>query len=303
VPWRFRNLFKGLKREPKTSSPEDDNTDSKEDPLVRETRRLAAVTHRLVVWTRVIAGIGILAFFASLLQWDAMRGQLGEMRAASDDTKKAISATNRLSDAARVSNDLGQRGNISLKDIVIYRGPTGIAIIPQWENIRNIVSKIISRINYEFSRDPLPVGFSWVDNIADDTPISLRPKEISDIWFITLPQECIDNATKIDRFRQVNIWGWAKYTESFTGEPRTTRFCWNILGIRWADSDKESARFLHALCREGNCADKDCPDEPAIKPTLPPDVCVPVTIQAPQISADKPKPQPPGHVGGKQKER
>jgi hypothetical protein len=100
VSWRLRDLFKGFKREPKANAPEPDNAGAQEDPLVRETRRLAAVTRQLVVWTRVIAGIAIFAFFASLLQWDAMRRQLAEMQQAGVDTKKAIDATNRLADAA-----------------------------------------------------------------------------------------------------------------------------------------------------------------------------------------------------------
>jgi hypothetical protein len=74
IPRRFRSLVK-------ESLTKGDNASSQDDALVREARRLSAVTHQLVVWTGVIAGIGILAFSASLLQWDAMRGQLAEMQA------------------------------------------------------------------------------------------------------------------------------------------------------------------------------------------------------------------------------
>jgi hypothetical protein len=108
VPWRWRDLFKGLKREPKANPSETDNANAQEDPLVRETRRLALVTRQLVIWTRIIAGIAILAFFASLLQWDAMRGQLGEMRSGGEDTKRAIEATNRLARAAEQSAQISK---------------------------------------------------------------------------------------------------------------------------------------------------------------------------------------------------
>jgi hypothetical protein len=113
VPWRFRDLFKGLKRKPEANPSKADNAAAQEDPLVRETRHLSGVTRQLVIWTRVIAGIAILAFFASLLQWDAMRGQLTEERNASDDTKKAIEASNRIAkageDSAGIAKDTEMR--------------------------------------------------------------------------------------------------------------------------------------------------------------------------------------------------
>ena len=123
VPWRFREFFKGFKREPKANPSETDNARAQADPLVRETRRLAGVTRQLVIWTRVIAGVAILAFFASLLQWDAMRSQLIEMRNASDDTKKAIEATSRLADAARdQANTVGDTEKRQLRAYVFFEG-------------------------------------------------------------------------------------------------------------------------------------------------------------------------------------
>jgi len=83
-------------------------------------RRTANATVLLALGTLVLAGVNM--------------GMLIEMRLASYDTKKAIDATNRLADAAQINNDLGQRANISLRDIIIYRVPAGAAVIPQWEN-------------------------------------------------------------------------------------------------------------------------------------------------------------------------
>ena len=90
--------------------------------FVRETRRLAEVTRQLVNWTRVIAAIAVLAFAASLLQWEAMRGQLRKMRKAGEDTQKAITATNRLADAARDQADIAMQ--TQKPQLRAYLGPT-----------------------------------------------------------------------------------------------------------------------------------------------------------------------------------
>jgi hypothetical protein len=162
-PRRFVSLAKEIQRKPKGTPTQKDNEAADDAPLVVETRRLAGVTRQLVIWTCVIAGVGVLAFFASLLQWDAMRGQLGEMRTADINANRAFVVAKGLDAYPVKAADNSVIWNIS----VIF------------ENSGNSpTERLIVNANPCLSggSNGLPRDFSFPDFSVEKVPILLGPK-------------------------------------------------------------------------------------------------------------------------------
>ncbi len=231
VSWRFRDLFKGLERKPEANPSETDNANAQEDPLVRETRRLAAVTRQLVIWTRVIAGIAILAFFASLLQWDAMRSQLTEMKGAGIDTKNAIRATNRLATAAEISGKIAR--DTEIQQLRAYIEIGSIAPPQFSENkpatlgveIKNTgrtpAYKVTPRAIFEVRSTVYAVPPQ--DGLIEEV---INPDRFSREEFVdhhSLSKEQIDQIIDGSKFR-LYTWGTVYFIDAF-GMPRHANFC------------------------------------------------------------------------------
>ena len=60
-----------------------------------------------------------------------------------------------------------------------------------------------------------------------------------------------------DEIHNFFLWGWTTYGDTLTSDTHQTRFCWGVNQIVFSP-DGQSARLSHALCSEGNCADKQC---------------------------------------------
>lgn len=167
-----------------------------------------------------------------------------------------------------------QRASIILRDALVV--PINVAVnniltnqvigyyfLPQWENVGNTPAlEMNSLVNFKFSRDDLPEGFSNVDTPTKvDGPASVGPKQMlnapafrqKDGQVGFFPQSCMLQA---DKFRFAYIWGWARYRDVFQHDLiRTTRFCWRIFGTMNLHNE---IAFIHALCDEGNCTDESC---------------------------------------------
>jgi hypothetical protein len=72
-PRRFVSLVEQLHRQVQQRRAEAHHEEPHEAPLV-------GVNRRLVIWTAALVFVGLCSLGASLLQWDAMRGQLKELR-------------------------------------------------------------------------------------------------------------------------------------------------------------------------------------------------------------------------------
>jgi hypothetical protein len=59
----------------------------------------------MVVFTGILAAAAIAQFFVSKWQWDAMGGQLGEMKAMSEQTNCLIEQAKKNAEAAKQSAD------------------------------------------------------------------------------------------------------------------------------------------------------------------------------------------------------
>ena len=77
-----------------------------------------------------------------------------------------------------------QRAFVILRDLILVpldfnKILVGYILIPQWENVGNThASDLTYLVNYQFSRDDLPNGFSIVDTTKKvEGPTSLGPKE------------------------------------------------------------------------------------------------------------------------------
>ncbi|MGA2795884.1 MAG: hypothetical protein ABSE69_20735 [Roseiarcus sp.] len=192
-----------------------------------------------------------------------------------------------------------QRASVILSDIDIV--PTswlgtniGYTLIPRWQNAGGTnADKMSFFINYDFSRDDLPRGFSNVESPKEEGPTSVGPKETLGSGAvrdkigrpIIFPQACLDEMTR-GKFRFNYIWGTAIYNDILRPDiARTTKFCWRLYGTLSLRGD---IKFNHYLCDEGNCQDDACKAaEKFTAPTLPIDTCA---IQIPIMTVP---PEPP----------
>jgi hypothetical protein len=183
-----------------------------------------------------------------------------------------------------------QRGSIVLNNIAVTslsvanpNNVIGYLIIPRWENVGNTeVTNVRFSMNYQFSRDPLPNGFTAVDGSSTTTePISMGSKQVTSASGFRdaqgapglFPQACINDVTQ-GKFRYVEVWGWAKYRDVFRPDiERITRMCWRLHGLLTLGSE---STFNHVLCDEGNCQDESCDK---YKLMTPPKLPVPETCQ------------------------
>jgi hypothetical protein len=118
----------------------------------------------------------------------------------------------------------------------------------------------------------LPDGFNFGDlDPGHEVPVVLGPKITSSITFDTINRSCLEKFKRRDGLASFYMWGWTQYWDVFrTPTPHITRFCWDINDIVFGEGNSIK-RISYGLCKQGNCAENDCP---------PPQ---PLMIQVPKI--------------------
>ena len=138
------------------------------------------------------------------------------------------------------------RASVLLNDLQIV--PTqlngvliGYNVIPKWQNVGDTSAVGLTfRVNTQFSRDDLPLGFTAVDPQPQllEGPADIAPKEILNVGGMRdasgnpmyYPQSCLLDMQQ-DKFRYSYVWGWAKYHDVFKpNNLRVTRFCRRLYG-------------------------------------------------------------------------
>ncbi len=199
---------------------------------------------------------------------------------------------------------------ITLVPLLLANVRIGYLLIPEWQNVGNTSATNLTYLfNYRFTRDPLPNGFTSVnDSKKAQGPMAIGPKEtLSAGSFETengapgyFPQGCVDD-TLHGKFRYAYVWGWAKYRDVFkTEKSRETRFCWRLFGTLQIQGIEA---FNHLMCDEGNCQDETCDQYNYMKPPpLPtPETCVmsiPVGAQPKETAPQPTSPAAPSTEGG-----
>jgi hypothetical protein len=204
------------------------------------------------------------------------------------------------------------RASVILNDLQIV--PTqlngvliGYIVLPKWQNVgETSATSMTFRINYQFSRDDLPLGFTNIDGIPmTEGPADIAPKETLNVGGIRdatgnplyYPQPCLLDMQQ-DKFRYSYIWGWAKYHDVFKPNIlRVTRFCRRLYGIY---TIRNELAFNQYLCEEGNCQDGACEKYNTMTaPRMPaPELCqflkIPAGAQGlPPTQPAQPQPNPP----------
>lgn len=162
----------------------------------------------------------------------------------------------------------------------------GYIVIPKWQNIGSTAaSRMTFLVNYQFSHDDLPSGFTNVDGDRPvEGPTDVAPKETLNVGGIRdkdgqplyYHKSCLLDLQD-QKFRFSYIWGWAKYHDIFEpNELRVTRFCRRLYGTYVL---RNEVVFNQYLCNEGNCQDKECDKYEHIpQPRMPTDLCRPITV-------------------------
>jgi len=192
-------------------------------------------------------------------------------------------------DTARQNYILTNRPNIIVGDIWTFPDPSGLSVVPRWENTGNVPVQVTAYVNWLFSHDPPPPNFFLVPTIKFTDAIG--PKSGSTGIYNSISGPCIVNTAQQHSFRHIEVWGDAEYYDPLSAKKRETRFCWNILGIPTTGDARNPSRVAHTMCEKGNCADDDCKIyDNVAPPTLPQDTCV-MTI-TPQTQPQQPAPTP-----------
>lgn len=187
----------------------------------------------------------------------------------------------------RENNEALQRAYVFLKDVRLERKNDDVFdIVPEWENTGNSETvNMTAHINRLMNITPLPEGFNFGDiGTGTEVPIVLGPKTESGISFTAIRRSCLEKFNHRDGVSNFYVWGWAQYWDVFRRPtPHRTRFCWDINDIVFGEGNNVR-RISYGLCKQGNCAENDCP-QPG-----------PMMIQVPEVQCDPPSPKP-SHAG------
>jgi len=144
-------------------------------------------------------------------------------------------------------------------------GDMAFDIVPRWENNGNSETVgMTMHLNRLITKGGLPDEFSFGDvNPRIEVAAFLGVKAISDTSFTPIARSCIEQFNKHqDGVTNFYLWGWAKYWDIFADTirdgPHLTRFCWSINQVMM-ESGGSIRRISYGLCKQGNCADQDCP--------------------------------------------
>ena len=176
---------------------------------------LARYTLWLTIATWVIAGAGILAFDAALLQWSSLKR-------TDETTREALTAA--------------QRAFVFVKDIsygklpnYLADTPTGIRFIVAWENSGTTPTKsLITHVSWAVFTPEIPANFDFPDYGAPNSRALIGPKSIMNMAAVDIPVD-VFQAVQAGTHRMY-IWGWADYDDIFQNTERhRTEFCTEIL--------------------------------------------------------------------------
>jgi hypothetical protein len=294
TPRRFRSLVKESQRLREANPTEKVNESTNNDPLVRETRRLASVTHQLVIWTGVIAAIGALSFTAALLQWDALRRtdeKAGETITALRDQGTIMqgqwAAMQTTSDLTRESNQISreaftsvQRAYVIVDDIIITRRDWGEGS-PAWSfypHIRNIGNTQTRNMRAQSSSgdaddqygppDPADMFINLYSTetemkealyrfypiLAPHSDYKISPSYGAGGNYNTMTKAAAGHVYTVS-------FGVIYYNDVFPNTPEyITKWCFLMRPIKDAKGDPDVIAFQ---CPYWNCADDECKDDKA----------------------------------------
>jgi hypothetical protein len=236
---------------------------SDSDPLVN-------VTRKLVIWTRVIAVVGVLSICAAVLQWRAL------LR-TDETTRESFSAV--------------QRAFITVTDVSVSRGnpdryPGGIQQSKFWmigpiiENSGNTPTEHLRWMNAlsvtlspEQDADKVAVDIEK-NASADPSPWNygiLGPKAKMTLDYAGNPaflsDQVISGLPELDRKNGKILWqGVIRYHDIFPDTPEhLTKFCYFVRADR-ADAEgngRIGTPYLTQCGGHTNCADDECKQETA----------------------------------------
>jgi len=168
---------------------------------------------------------------------------------------------------------------VSLRGVRLEdRGEGFFDLIPEWENTGG--SETIgmnARTNMYLAKEELPEHFSFGNFQAEDRPISLGPKAVSNVAFQPIARNCIVQFNRADGFNKFYIWGFASYRDIFD-KNHITRFCLDINKVIFS-TENNVARISYGLCKRGNCIDDEC---------KPPDLVSKISLKLEQCKSEPP---------------